>query len=140
MCRGKESAVLIVSLINIFHLKSHYLQMLELHGSEINLENVGFTYPEDSDMDSLEQLKQHEIRLSQTKDALLGQQTRLKRILQNLKKLKQGKFRKLLCHYNIKVHLTVIGQFWLLYDSLCLSVLNCTLFKKIGKQVNLLIT
>lgn len=65
--------------------------MVELHNnSELNLQNVGFTYPEDSDTDSLEQLKQHEIRLSQTKDALLGQQIRLKRALQNLKKIRKG--------------------------------------------------
>jgi len=68
------------------------MQMMELNNSsELNLQNVGFTYPEDSDTDSLEQLKQHEIRLSQTKDALLGQQTRLKRALQNLKKMRKGK-------------------------------------------------
>ncbi|EFN76573.1 hypothetical protein EAI_03047 [Harpegnathos saltator] len=72
-------------------LEQQYAEMIELqNGSELNLQNVGFTYPEDSDMDSLEQLKQHEIRLAQTKDALLGQQTRLKRALQNFKKLKQG--------------------------------------------------
>lgn len=66
--------------------------MVELHNNaELNLQNIGFTYPEDSDTDSLEQLKQHEIRLSQTKDALLGQQTRLKRALQNLKKMRKGK-------------------------------------------------
>lgn len=65
--------------------------MVELHNnSELNLQNVGFTYPEDCDTDSLEQLKQHEIRLSQTKDILLGQQTRLKRALQNLKKIRKG--------------------------------------------------
>lgn len=70
--------------------------MVELHnGAELNLQNIGFTYPEDSDTDSLEQLKQHEIRLSQTKDALLGQQTRLKRALQNLKKMRKGKLRNL---------------------------------------------
>ncbi|XP_014467665.1 PREDICTED: uncharacterized protein LOC106740796 [Dinoponera quadriceps] len=72
-------------------LEQQYAEMVELqNGSELNLQNIGFTYPEDSDMDSLEQLKQHEIRLSQTKDALLRQQTRLQRALQNLKKLKQG--------------------------------------------------
>lgn len=75
--------------------------MVELHnGSEINLQNIGFTYPEDSDTDSLEQLKQHEIRLSQIKDALLGQQTRLKRILQNVKRMKNGK----ICYcFNLEV-------------------------------------
>ncbi|XP_011633788.1 protein spindle-F [Pogonomyrmex barbatus] len=72
-------------------LEQQYAEMVELHNSsELNLQNVGFTYPEDSDIDSLEQLKQHEIRLSQTKDALLGQQTRLKRALQNLKKIRNG--------------------------------------------------
>lgn len=72
-------------------LEQQYAEMVELHNSSIlDLQKIGFTYPEDSDMDSLELLKQHEIRLSQTKDALLGQQTRLKRALQNLKKLKKG--------------------------------------------------
>lgn len=72
-------------------LEQQYAEMVELHNSsELNLQAVGFTYPEDSDTDSLEQLKQHEIRLSQTKDALLGQQARLKRALQNLKKMGKG--------------------------------------------------
>ncbi|EZA48061.1 hypothetical protein DMN91_005961 [Ooceraea biroi] len=72
-------------------LEHQYAQMVQLHNSSIlDLQNIGFTYPEDSDTDSLELLKQHEIRLAQTKDALLGQQTRLKRILQNLKKIKKG--------------------------------------------------
>lgn len=63
--------------------------MVELHkNSELNLQNIGFTYPEDHDTSSLEQLKEHENRLSQTKDALLGQQIRLKKILQNVKVLK----------------------------------------------------
>ncbi|KYN17629.1 PREDICTED: protein spindle-F [Trachymyrmex cornetzi] len=72
-------------------LEQQCAEMMELNdSSELNLQNVGFTYPDDSDTDSLEQLKQHEIRLSQTKDALLGQQTRLKRALQNLKKMRKG--------------------------------------------------
>ncbi|XP_071562158.1 protein spindle-F isoform X2 [Temnothorax nylanderi] len=72
-------------------LEQQCAEMVELHNrSELNLQNVGFTYPEDSDTDSLEQLKQHEIRLFQTKDTLLGQQTRLKRALQNLKKMRKG--------------------------------------------------
>lgn len=72
-------------------LEQQCAEMVELHNTpELNLQNVGFTYPEDSDTDSLEQLKQHEIRLSQTKDALLGQQTRLKRALQNMKKMRKG--------------------------------------------------
>ncbi|XP_012527884.1 uncharacterized protein LOC105831935 [Monomorium pharaonis] len=72
-------------------LEQQCAEMMELHNNpELNLQNVGFTYPEDSDTDSLEQLKQHEIRLSQTKDALLGQQTRLRRALQNIKQMRKG--------------------------------------------------
>ncbi|XP_029156873.1 protein spindle-F isoform X1 [Nylanderia fulva] len=70
-------------------LEQQYAEMVELqNNSELNLQKIGFTYPEDSDTDS--ELKQLEIRLSQTKDALLGQQTRLKRTLQNLKKMRKG--------------------------------------------------
>ncbi|XP_020279661.1 protein spindle-F isoform X2 [Pseudomyrmex gracilis] len=70
-------------------LEQQYAEMVELHkNSELNLQNIGFTYPEDHDTSSLEQLKEHENRLSQTKDALLGQQIRLKKILQNVKVLK----------------------------------------------------
>lgn len=66
--------------------------MLELHdNSKLNLQNIDFTYPEDSDTHSLEQLKQYEGRLSQTKDILLEQQIKLKRVLQNVKKMKEGK-------------------------------------------------
>lgn len=65
--------------------------MVELqNNADLNLQNIGFTYPEDSDTDSLEQLKQHDVRLSQTKDALLAQQNRLKRAIQNMKKIKRG--------------------------------------------------
>ncbi|KAG7190892.1 hypothetical protein KM043_006953 [Ampulex compressa] len=72
-------------------LEQQYAEMVELqNNSELNFQNLGFTYPEDSDTDSLEQLKQHDIRLSQTKDALQAQQTRLKRTLQNLRKIKEG--------------------------------------------------
>lgn len=72
-------------------LEQQYAEMIELQNStELNLQNVGFTYPEDSDTDSMEQLKQHDIRLSQTKYALLAQQTRLKRTLQNLKNMRNG--------------------------------------------------
>lgn len=74
------------------HNVRYFVQMVELqNNSELNLQKIGFTYPEESDTDSLEQLKQVEIRMFQTKDALLGQQTRLKRILQNLKKIRRGK-------------------------------------------------
>lgn len=72
-------------------LEQQYAEMVELQNStEINLQNVGFTYPDDSDTESMEQLKQHDIRLSQTKYALLAQQTRLKRTLQNLKNMRKG--------------------------------------------------
>lgn len=63
--------------------------MVELQkGTELDLQNIGFTYPEDTDTE-LELLKQHDIRLSQMHNTLLDQQTKLKRVLQNLKK-KEG--------------------------------------------------
>lgn len=72
-------------------LEQQYAEMVELqNNSDLNLQNIGFTYPEDSDTDSLEQLKQHDVRLSQTKDALLAQHNRLKRAIQNIKKIKKG--------------------------------------------------
>lgn len=60
------------------------------NNTELDLRNIGFTYPEDSDTD-LELLKQHDIRLSQMKNNLLAQQIKLKKALQNLKKKKEGK-------------------------------------------------
>ncbi|XP_033211880.1 protein spindle-F isoform X2 [Belonocnema kinseyi] len=73
-------------------LEQQCAEMVELQSSsDLNLQNVGFTYPEDADTDSLEQLKHHEIRLSHTKDTLLSQQTRLKRIIEKIKTLKKGK-------------------------------------------------
>lgn len=70
--------------------------MVELqNGTELDLRNIGFTYPEDSDTD-LELLKQHDIRLSQMKNTLLAQQTKLKRALQNFKKNKGGINKELL--------------------------------------------
>lgn len=105
--------------------------MAELHNSsELNLQNIGFTYPEDSDTDSLEQLKQHEIRLSQTKDALLAQQTRLKRALQNLKKIKKGKSQVIiiqsnviltlmqLINCNIEESLSILKQIYIFRDNM----------------------
>ncbi|XP_017796291.1 PREDICTED: uncharacterized protein LOC108577625 [Habropoda laboriosa] len=71
-------------------LEQQYAEMVELQNStEMDLRNIGFTYPEDSDTD-LELLKQHDIRLSQMKNTLLAQQTKLKRALQNFKKKKEG--------------------------------------------------
>lgn len=64
--------------------------MVELqNGTELDLRNIGFTYPEDSDTD-LELLKQHDTKLSQMKNTLLVQQAKLKRALQNFKKKKEG--------------------------------------------------
>lgn len=64
--------------------------MVELQNStELDLRNMGFTYPEDSDTD-LELLKQHDIRLSQMKNTLLAQKIKLKRTLQNFKKKEEG--------------------------------------------------
>lgn len=74
-------------------LEQQYAEMVEMQsGSDINLQNIGLTYPEDMETDSLEQLKQHDIRLSQTKDALLVQQEKLKTAIENLKKLKNGEY------------------------------------------------
>ena len=67
--------------------------MMELqNSSDLNLQNIGFTYPEDADTDSLELLKNHDIRLSQTKDALLSQQSKLKRIIEKIKAFKKGEY------------------------------------------------
>lgn len=72
-------------------LEQQYAEMIELqNNSDLNLQNIGFTYPEDSDTDSLEQLKQHDVRLSQTKNALLAQHNRLKKVIENIKKAKRG--------------------------------------------------
>ncbi|XP_076758698.1 C2H2-type zinc binding domain-containing protein spindle-F isoform X1 [Xylocopa sonorina] len=71
-------------------LEQQYAEMVELQNStDLDLRNIGFTYPEDSDTD-LELFKQHDIRLSQMKDTLLAQQTKLKRALQNFRKKKGG--------------------------------------------------
>ncbi|XP_058798421.1 protein spindle-F [Phymastichus coffea] len=60
--------------------------------SETNLKNFGFTYPEDllTNTDSLEQLKDHDMRLTQIKRALLLQQHNLRNTLNNLKKMKKN--------------------------------------------------
>lgn len=71
-------------------LEQQYAEMVEMqNNTELDLRNIGFTYPEDSDTD-LELLKQHDIRLSQMKNNLLAQQIKLKKALQNLKKKKEG--------------------------------------------------
>ncbi|XP_043286531.1 protein spindle-F [Venturia canescens] len=72
-------------------LEQQCTEMVEMqNGADINLQNVGFTYPEDSSMDSLQQLKQHDLRLSQTKDTLASQQIRLKRVIRNLRKMRRS--------------------------------------------------
>ncbi|XP_053977599.1 protein spindle-F isoform X3 [Hylaeus anthracinus] len=71
-------------------LEQQYAEMVELqNNTEFNLQNIGFTYPEDSDTD-LELLKQHDVRLTQMRNTLLAQQTKLKRALQHFKKMKEG--------------------------------------------------
>ncbi|XP_053977597.1 protein spindle-F isoform X1 [Hylaeus volcanicus] len=73
-------------------LEQQYAEMVELqNNTEFNLQNIGFTYPEDSDTD-LELLKQHDVRLTQMRNTLLAQQTKLKRALQHFKKMKEGKY------------------------------------------------
>lgn len=111
--------------------------MAELHnGAELNLQTIGFTYPEDSDTDSLEQLKQHEIRLAQTKDALLGQQTRLKRALQNFKKMKKGK-----CHNYFEQNRDIRIRFTMLraFQAQCAVTVGRMRIKRCAKQVRSLI-
>lgn len=71
-------------------LEQQYVEMVELQNStELDLRKIGFTYPEDSDTD-LELFKQHDMRLTQMKNTLLAQQTKLKRVLQNFKRKKKG--------------------------------------------------
>lgn len=60
--------------------------------AEYNFKNIGFTYPEDIDIDSLEQLKYHDMRLNQIKETLLTQQNKLQNVLQNFKKIKKSKY------------------------------------------------
>ncbi|OAD53904.1 hypothetical protein WN48_08579 [Eufriesea mexicana] len=71
-------------------LEQQYAEMVELHNStELDLQNMGFTYPEDSDTD-LELLKQHDIELSQMENTLLVQKIKLESTLKNFKKKKEG--------------------------------------------------
>ncbi|XP_012283258.1 protein spindle-F [Orussus abietinus] len=90
-------------------LEQQYAQMVEMQNSEeVNLQYIGFTYPEDSDTDSLEQLKQHDVQLSQTKETLLAQQVRLKKAIQNLRKFKKGVFCRS-CRQNANKKVCQIG-------------------------------
>ncbi|KAH0560573.1 protein spindle-F [Cotesia glomerata] len=70
-------------------LEQQYTEMLALqNGDDIKLRNVGFAYPDDNN-DSLQQLKQYENKLFQTKNNLVQQQLKLKKVLHNLCKLKK---------------------------------------------------
>ncbi|XP_046736242.1 protein spindle-F isoform X2 [Diprion similis] len=72
-------------------LEQQYAEMVEMQNtSEINLQNMGYSYPECMDSDCVEQLKQHDTRLSHTKDILLSQQTKLKTIIGKLRIIKKG--------------------------------------------------
>lgn len=65
--------------------------MVEMQNtSDINFQNIGYSFPEYMDSDSVEQLKQHDTRLSHTKDILLSQQAKLKTIIANLQVIKKG--------------------------------------------------
>lgn len=71
-------------------LEQQYDEMVKLQNStEVNLQHIGFTYPESSDTD-LEILKQHDSKLIQIKNTLLSQQTKLKRALRHFQKMKEG--------------------------------------------------
>ncbi|OXU21495.1 hypothetical protein TSAR_002658 [Trichomalopsis sarcophagae] len=78
-------------MIEKSELELQYAKMTELQtNTEMNLKNIGFTYPEDISADSLEQLKYHDTKLAQIKKALLSQQIKLKLIVDNLKKTKKN--------------------------------------------------
>ncbi|XP_076300806.1 C2H2-type zinc binding domain-containing protein spindle-F isoform X2 [Lasioglossum baleicum] len=71
-------------------LEQQYDEMVKLqNNTEVNLQHIGFTYPESSDTD-LEILKQHDSKLIQIKNTLLSQQTKLKRALRHFQKMKEG--------------------------------------------------
>ena len=75
--------------------------MIDLQtNTEMNLKNIGFTYPEDINTDSLDQLKYHGTKLTQIKEALLNQQNKLKITLQNLKKAKKSKYIIILLNFS----------------------------------------
>lgn len=65
----------------------------------MNLKNIGFAYPEDISADSLEQLKYHDTKLTQIKEALLSQQNKLKLIVNNFKKTKKSMYPTLISWY-----------------------------------------
>lgn len=71
-------------------LEQQYDEMVKLqNNTEVNLQHIGFTYPESSDTD-IEILKQHDSKLIQIKNTLLLQQTKLKRALRHFQKMKEG--------------------------------------------------
>lgn len=61
------------------------------NGADIKLRSVGFAYPDDNN-DSLQQLKQYENKLYQTKNNLVQQKLKLENIYHNLCKIKKGIF------------------------------------------------
>lgn len=75
--------------------------MVEMQNtSDINIQNIGYTYPEYMDSDSMEQLKQHDTRLSHTRDVLLSQQAKLKMVIKNLQIIKKGDCENPKCNQN----------------------------------------
>ncbi|XP_063979666.1 protein spindle-F [Diachasmimorpha longicaudata] len=72
-------------------LEQQYSEMVALqNGADMNIRKVGFAYPDEGNNDSLQQLKQHESKLLDIKDALLSQQTKLKKVFQNLKRIRRA--------------------------------------------------
>ncbi|XP_008558930.1 protein spindle-F [Microplitis demolitor] len=70
-------------------LEHQYTEMLALqNGADIKLRSVGFAYPDDNN-DSLQQLKQYENKLYQTKNNLVQQKLKLENIYHNLCKIKK---------------------------------------------------
>ncbi|XP_012260597.1 protein spindle-F [Athalia rosae] len=72
-------------------LEQQYAEMVEMQNTpDIHLQSITYSYPEYMDSDSMEQLKQHDARLSHTKNILLSQQAKLKTVIENLQIIKKG--------------------------------------------------
>ncbi|KAK0093188.1 hypothetical protein PV326_014123 [Microctonus aethiopoides] len=72
-------------------LEQQYSEMVKLQsGTDVDLKTIGFAYPDDNSIDTLQQLKQHEARLCQTKNSMLSQQEKLQKVLKSLKKIKNS--------------------------------------------------
>lgn len=71
--------------------------MVELQ-NPLNLQGIGFTYPEDNESNSPDHLKHYESRIAQSKDALFVQNEKLKKIIKHLEKYKIGESLKFIVY------------------------------------------